>query len=142
VALWNQSAVKQTVVAGYARSVEVTRPLFNAIAPLIRAPRLPPIGAALKSVYLSHLAVRSDGAEDFKALMRTALTLARERGFDIAVLGLAALHPLIEVVRRGWKTREYRSLLHVVQWPGRAEYRTDRGAGEPDRICHPEIALM
>jgi hypothetical protein len=193
LALWDQGAVKQTIVHGYSRAVAMTRPLFNAVAPLLRAPRLPAVGAPLKQIYLSHVAVaasaperaaaskegRARGAVDverageastavmapareiaeargasagrgttsggagvagerFAALMAAALSLARERGFDVAVIGLAERNPLVEVVRSRWKTREYRSLLNVVQWPGRGEFIADSAA----RVVHPEIALM
>ena len=192
MALWDQSAVKQTVIHGYSRAVAVTRPLFNAVAPLLRAPRLPASGTSLKQIYLSHVAVAvgaqehaaasrkssgpaaytgqalvgsvaapevaaatgsspgvapmragaeaaaADAGEMFGALMSAGLSLARERGFDVAVIGLAERNPLVEVVRRRWKTREYRSLLNVVQWPGRGEYVADGAA----RVAHPEIALM
>jgi len=139
LALWDQSAVKQTVVCGYSRAVAVTRPLYNALAPLIRSPRLPAIGAPLRQIYLSHVAVTgSESHCQFDALMSAGLSIARERGLDVAVIGLAARNPLVEVVRRRWKTREYRSLLNVVQWPGRGQFIAD-SAG---RVPHPEIALM
>jgi len=83
-------------------------------------------------------AAAADAGEMFGALMSAGLSLARERGFDVAVIGLAERNPLVEVVRRRWKTREYRSLLNVVQWPGRGEYVADGAA----RVAHPEIALM
>lgn len=137
VALWDQGAVKQTRICGYSRPVAIARPLINAFAPLIGAPRLPRVGSTLKQVYLSHLAVAGESAAELTVLLRAALALARERGFDIAVVGMAARHPLIGVVRRGWKTREYRSLLHVVQWPGSAGYNDDAS-----RVPHPEVALM
>lgn len=138
LALWDQSAVKQTLICGYTRAIALTRPLFNLIAPLVRAPRLPAAGATLKQVYFSHLAVTSENADDFAALLRAALAVASERGFEIAVLGLSSRHPLIETLRRHWTTREYRSLLHVVQWPDRGAY-SENG---PSRVPHPEIALM
>jgi hypothetical protein len=137
VALWDQSAVKQTRVCGYSRPVAIARPIINALAPLIRAPRLPRVGSTLKQVYLSHLAVAGESATELTALLRASLSLARERGFDIAVVGMAARHPLIDVVRQGWKTREYRSLLHLVQWPGGGAHVHDAS-----RIPHPEVALM
>lgn len=155
MALWDQSAVKQTVVRGYSRAVAMTRPLFNAVAPLLRSPRLPAVGAPLRQVYFSHVAVadavigaptksengrgtREAAGEWFSALMSAGLSLARERGFDVAVVGLAERNPLVEVMRARWKTREYRSLLNVVQWPGRVEFVAD----SVPRLPHSEIGLM
>jgi hypothetical protein len=136
VALWDQSAVKQTRICGYTKPVAMARPLINVVAPLIGAPRLPRVGSTLRQVYLSHLAVAGESASDFGTLLRAALSIARDRGFDIAVLGLAERHPLIHVMRSEWKTREYRSLLHVVRWPDRASHAPD------SRVPHPEVALM
>src|SRR5262249_3361482 len=117
MSVWDQSAVKQTRVCGYARPIQWARPLINLFAPLIGTPKLPHAGSILKQVYLSHIAVRDLTQDDFVALFRAALSHAHQCGSELAVAGLSARHPFIETVRQHWKCREYRSLLHVVHWP-------------------------
>lgn len=128
LALWDQTAVKQTRVCGYSKPLDWIRPVLD----------LPRVGSILKQVYLSHIAVADEGLDDFAALLRSALSLAHQRGSALAVAGLSVTHPLISVLRRYASYREYRSLLHVVQWPGEGDYLQP----EPLRIPHPEIALL
>jgi hypothetical protein len=136
LAVWNQSAVKQTIVRGYAPWLRRLRPLANLAAPVTAMPRLPAVGAPLRQVYLSHIAVEDDDPVVFASLLTAGLTLARRRGFDVALAGFATAHPLAAVVQQ-WRSVTYRSLLHLVHWPEGAA-ATTFAPGTP----HPEIALM
>jgi hypothetical protein len=138
VALWDQNGFKQTVVHGYAGALAALRPALNLIAPVLAMPHLPPAGAPLRQVYLSHLAVADDDPEIFIALIGAALAAARRRGFALALTGLAARHPLAAVLARRWRHRAYRSLLHVVHWDD------GRRAAEALGSClpHVEIAVL
>jgi hypothetical protein len=136
VALWDQSAFKQTLVHGYAGRLSWVRPLINLAAPFLRTPRLPAAGEALQQVYLSHLAIENNETELFRALIDAALAQARRRGHALALLGLATRHPLADVLRRHDRPREYRTWLHLVQWNGADEDRPDT------RLPHVEIAVL
>jgi hypothetical protein len=135
--VWDQSSVKQTVVRGYAPWLGRLRPLVNLAAPCLASPRLPPRGSALRQVYLSHVAVEDNDATAFRALLQAGLTVARWRGFEVALIGLATNHSFAAVAR-GRRAVEYRSLLHLVHWPDGA------AAAEAlaPRLTHVEIAIM
>jgi hypothetical protein len=90
----------------------------------------------LRQVYLSHLAVEHDDERLFCALIDAALAEARRRGFALALTGLAARHPLAAILQRAYRPREYRALLHLVQWPGEAVALPD------NRLPHVEIAVL
>ena len=100
-------------------------------------PRLPAAGVPLRQVYLSHLAVEDDDAATFGLLLQAGMTLARRRGFEVALAGFATDHPFAGVLRRRGAT-EYRSLLHLVHWPEAAPAAAAVAPGTP----HPEIAVM
>jgi hypothetical protein len=136
VALWDQSPFKQTIVDGYAGALARLRPLVNLAAPFMGLPHLPAAGEPLRQVYLSHLAVEHHDEPLFRALVDAALAEAHRRGFALALTGLASQHPLARVLDRGYRAREYRALLHLVQW--------DReGADLPTpRLPHVEIAVL
>jgi hypothetical protein len=136
LAVWDQSAAKQTVVRGYAPWLRRLRPLVNVAAPLAALPHLPPVGAALRQAYLSHVAVEDDDVGIFRALLRAGLTRSRRRGCTLALIGLATGHPFADVVaqRRGVR---YRSLLHLVAWPD-----APASLDHAPRLPHPEIAIM
>jgi hypothetical protein len=135
LAVWDQSAAKQTVVRGYAPWLRRLRPLINLAAPLTSMPTLPPVGAPLRQVYLSHVAVEDDATDVFRSLLAAGLALARRRGFDLALTGFASEHPFAAELKTQ-RASLYRSLLHVVHWP-------DVPAPSiPPRLPHPEIAVM
>jgi hypothetical protein len=138
VALWNQSAFKQTTVRGYPGWLRWLRPALNAAAPLLHRPRLPAVGEPLRQIYLSHLAVEGNDEALFRSIVAAALSEASRRGFAVALLGLASRHPLAGVLTRSWRPREYRALLHLVHWADGAA-AVERLA---PRIPHVEIAVL
>jgi hypothetical protein len=137
LAVWDQSAAKQTIVRGYVPWLRRLRPLANLVAPLTAKPRLPRIGASLRQVYLSHIAVEDDDAAVFAALLAGGLTLARRRGFDVALAGFATAHPFAAVVQQR-RPATYRSLLHLVHWPDGEDAATTLAP----RLPHVEIAVL
>jgi len=137
VALWDQNAFKQTIVSGYVGQLGWLRPLANLAAPLTKTPRLPAAGEPLRQVYLSHLAVEDNDERLFRPLIGAALAEARRRRFELALLGLATRHPLARALNRTWRPREYRALLHLVQWDS-----NEAGAMPAPRLPHVEIAVL
>jgi hypothetical protein len=138
VALWDQSGFKQTVVSGYSGRLNWARLLINFAAPLLRTPHLPAAGEHLQQVYLSHLAVDGNDAQLFRLLIDAALAEVHRRGLALGLVGLAARHPLAEVLRRHHRPREYRTVLHLVQWADRHDARDLPAPGLP----HVEIAVL
>jgi hypothetical protein len=138
VALWDQNAFKQAIVQGYAGALGHVRPLVNIIAPLLRLPRLPMPGEPLRQVYLSHLAVEGGDPHLFNLLIEAALGEAKRRGFALALTGLAARHPLADVLRRHFGAREYEAMLHLVRWDDAA----DPADTPMSRLPHLEIAVL
>lgn len=137
LAVWDQSAAKQTMVRGYAPGLAIMRPLLNLISPLTGMPRMPAADQPLRQAYLSHVAVEDEDSETFQALLTAGLTRARQQGFDVALTGFASAHPFSAVVRRRGALH-YRSDLYLVSWDNTGPARTDNEV----RLPHPEIAIM
>jgi hypothetical protein len=137
LAVWDQSIAKQTVVRGYSPWLRRLRTLVNLAAPLASMPRLPPPGSPLRQAYLSHIAIEDDDPAVFRSLLTAGLTLARRRGFELALTGFAAGHPFTAMIERE-RPATYRSLLHTVHW----QPLPPRAASGARRMPHPEIALM
>ena len=129
LALWDQRAFKQAVVRGYDRSLARWRPLLN-----LFGTRLPAVGQPLAQAYLSHVGVDGDDPRVLGTLLAAAMGDARRAGLDYATIGFAARHPLSEVVRRGYRCREYASILYAVHG--------DKPQVLDGRIPHPEVALL
>jgi hypothetical protein len=138
VALWDQSAFKQTIVRGYPGWLGQLRPAVNVAAPFLRMPCLPAVGQRLRQIYLSHLAVEGNDENLFRCIVTVALSEARRRGFALALLGLSPRHPLAAVLSGSWRHREYRALLHLVHWADGAAAVEQISP----RIPHIEIAVL
>lgn len=136
IAVWDQTAAKQTVMRGYPQLVSRFRRLINLASPLTGMPRLPRVGEALRQVVLSHVAVVDDDPALFDFLLDAALAQASARGFDSAILGMASERGLAGRARRR-RTIEYRTVLYRVSWPNPSEN------GEPvTRLPNPELGLL
>jgi len=72
----------------------------------------------------------------FRSLLAAGLTVARRRGFDIALTGFATAHPFAAILQRR-RAAIYRSLLHTVHWQDCAA----ANALAP-RLPHVEIAVL
>jgi hypothetical protein len=115
-ACWDQRAFKQVVVRGYSARLRLARPLWNFLAPLRGAPRLPPVGAPLAFAYLSHLAVDDDDPRVLGALVDAGRLAASRRGLEHLALGLAERNPLTAAARARFASRLYRSRAYLVHW--------------------------
>lgn len=136
-ALWDQSAYRQVVVAGYSPWLARARPFINLAAGLLRLPHLPRPGGNLRAAYLSHLVFDDGQPEDLLELIAAARAEARRRGIEILLLGLAAEHPLARAIRALPRQREFRSQLYVVRWPDDVAPALD-----PSLRLAPELALL
>lgn len=99
VGCWDQSAFKQTRVAGYGRSLRWTVPLANALRPVTGAPRYPKPGEEVTYFYLSFIAVDEDNLQVFRALLRSAYNAAVGTKYLYAILALHERDPLLPALR-------------------------------------------
>lgn len=137
LAIWDQTAVKQAVVRGYAPALGRYVPLYNAAMRLRGRPVIPPIGAPVRFAFASWVCVAGDDTRVFGALVERALDRAVEHGVDYLMVGLAARDPLLAAARR-YAHVEYGSTLYRVEWNRRGgpDGRRD------DRIAYVEIATL
>ncbi|MCK6522983.1 GNAT family N-acetyltransferase [Myxococcota bacterium] len=118
VALWDQTAYKQSIVVGYEGGLSTFRGLVNLAAPLLNVPRLPPPGATLRHATLSHLAAEDDDEQALStALIAYAYNRALGAGYSWLTLGLGDGDPLGDEVRRQYGAVEVRAALFLVSWP-------------------------
>jgi hypothetical protein len=138
VALWDQSRVRQAVIHGYRAPIARLRPWLNLAGSLTGLPTLPPQGTALRQVYVSFPAADQDDPQILCALVEAALRDARRRGFDLALLAMAADNPMLPALRRAVRARDYAGQLYLVHWPD------DRAAVEdlPPAMIHVEAGLL
>jgi len=138
-ALWDQRAVKQTVVRGYSPRLGRLRPLVNLVAMLRRRPRLPPVGRPIRLGFVSHVAADAGRAELVELLVNLLHGHAHTRGIDYLTLGFDALDPRLPRLRKRFRPREYHSRLYAVHWD---EHGQALARGLDERLLAPEVALL
>ncbi len=80
MAPWDATPAKQTVVTGYRGSMRWIRRGYNTAAALLRAPRLPVPGRALRYAYATHQAVVDDDPDVLRILLHSAWFQVRSAG--------------------------------------------------------------
>jgi len=104
MALWDQSAYKQSVIRGYSGWLRAAAPL------------LPRLGTKLRSAYASLVSIANDDAGTFGSLLHQVYSLAAQRGFDYLLIGFDVRDPLFEFARRQSHIA-YPSRLYLASWP-------------------------
>ncbi|HUQ09718.1 MAG TPA: hypothetical protein VM146_05330 [Steroidobacteraceae bacterium] len=136
-ALWDQSAYRQLVVAGYSSWLARARPLVNVAARLCGLPRLPPPGGQLRAAYLSHVAIDGAARDALPDLVAAARCEAMRRDIPVVLMGWATDDAAAALLRKLPKQREFRSQLYCVRWPDVAAPTLDAKL----RLA-PELALL
>lgn len=103
MALWDQSAYKQSVIRGYTG-------WLKGVAPI-----LPPPGTKLRSAYAALICIANDDTAVFRMLLEEIYNLAAVRGLEYLLIGLDTRDPLISVVRR-YRRIAYPSRLYLASW--------------------------
>lgn len=132
--IWDQRGFRQVVVRGAPRGLAGLRPLANCIAPLLRLPALPRLGAVIPQGFLSPFLLADDADRaGFSALLRGALATARALGLGVLTMGLAWDHPW-----RAWVKHAvpYRTRLFLAHWG------PDRLGLSAGTLPMPEVSLL
>ena len=92
--VWDQSDFKRLRVTGYSPKLGAVRFAFNALAPVMRATKLPPAGGALRNLTAVQVCAPPDDPVVLRALVRHAHNAASGRGFSFLNVGLDVEDPL------------------------------------------------
>jgi hypothetical protein len=138
VALWDQTAFKQSLVTSYRGALGVTRSLVNRVAPLFNVPTLPAPGSAFSYAYLSHLAANEADADITLALLLHGYGRARARGISYVTTGMSERDPRFSAIRTRLGGLAYPSVLYTVYWGERCA-AVD---ALDDRPAHLEVAVL
>lgn len=93
IAIWNQSAIRQTHVEQYSRPLALARPLFNLAARVLPFKPLPPVGGRVPYVYLACACAREHSVGTFRMLLRSAYRQLRNTDAHYAIVGLHESDP-------------------------------------------------
>lgn len=115
MALWDQSAYKQTVINAYSGWLKAIAPLWNSSAPLLGRSSWPRPGETLRSAYAALICIADDDSAVFASLLREVYNLAHSRGFSHLMLGLDARDPLLPVAQ-AYTHILYPSRLYLAEW--------------------------
>ena len=139
IVVWDRRARRQTIVARLPGHLRLVRPVVNLVAPLLGLPRLPAAGEVLAEATLSAFALADEAdADAFETLLAAGLDRAREKGLDVAALGVPTAHPWRAMVGARRRGIEYRTRLHLAHWPEGCEAVAALG----DMVAFPETGLL
>ncbi len=113
MAVWDQSAWRQTVVRAYGLRLRRLKWLLDASRLARGARPLPPAGAALHVACASLLCVMNDDPSVTTALLAAGVRAAHGRGAHALALAVTREDPLLAVVRR-WRHVSYTSRLYAL----------------------------
>jgi hypothetical protein len=135
-AIWDQRALRQTVIDGYTGATRVVRPIVNVMRAVGGLPILPPPGATLAQGSVLGAAV--DDVAHWPGLWRVLAAQAARRGLQWLSIARDAQDPELVPLRALLRPREYRTTLYDVIWRDRPGWR------EPWHVGHarPEVGLL
>jgi hypothetical protein len=114
IALWDQTAYKQSVVRGYSGWMKLLSRLSGSRA-WPAAPIVPRIGEEIRSASASLVCVTGDEPRIFARLLREQYNLARAQGFAYLLVGLDVRDPLLKIAR-AYPHFSYPSRLYLASW--------------------------
>lgn len=120
IALWDQSALRQTHVERYRGWLGYMRPAVNAWRAMTGGHPLPAPGERVPYVYLACFAVAGNDLRVADALLRAAYRRARRGPWHYAICGLHERDPLAASLR-GYARVHAAGQLFVVHYPQDAE---------------------
>jgi hypothetical protein len=115
MALWDQSAYKQTVIKQYSGWLKAVSPIWNRSASMFGRSPLPRPGDAVRSAYAALVCVADDDLPVFSSLLREIYRLAHARNLSYVMLGLDARDPLLPTAR-AYPHILYPSRLYLAEW--------------------------
>ncbi|HKS83191.1 MAG TPA: hypothetical protein VJR23_16930 [Candidatus Acidoferrales bacterium] len=116
MALWDQSAFKQTVVQSYSGWLGAAAAIYNWSAIWMRRTALPRPGEKLRSAYAAFACIANDDEAVFTSLFHEIRECARRRNVDFVLLGMDVRDSLFAAARR-FKHIAYPSRLYLAEWP-------------------------
>jgi hypothetical protein len=140
IALWDQTAYKQTIVRGYSGWVRLAAALASSGAHWLPRTLVPGIGDEVRSAYASLICVENDDAQVFGRLLRQAYILANLRGHDYLLVGLDVRDPLLKVAR-AYPHLAYPSRLYVATWPSQSCAESSH-ASLDERPAYVDVATL
>ena len=117
IAAWDQTSFRQTHIEKYSSGIRVIKPFYNMAARFSPLKPLLDEGSKVPFFYISHIAIKGDNPEIFRALLRGVYCDRRQGYWHYFICGLHEHDPLSTILN------EYRSIkagghLFCVHYPG------------------------
>jgi len=138
LSVWDQSPFKQYIIRGYSKKIKSWRWILNIKARVLGGMRFPNIDEEISYAFLSHIAIQEDHIQNMKLLIQAAMSLAKEKGIDLLLLGMDRKRPLFSKIKKLFSHVEYTSTLYSVCWDQPQASLTI----QKKYFFHPEIAMM
>ena len=114
--VWDQSAFKQNIITSYARWLATARPLINRGLQWSGYQPLPDAGNALRSFFISFVAVRDQDPALFRMLLNAVCQDYCTKNYHYFLVGCHETSPLVKTMSSFFTVR-YTSRIYLVYWP-------------------------
>jgi len=95
-AAWDCSSFKQIRILKYNRKFNFIKTIYNLLAPSLKLPRLPQLGQAFKSVFITDVAIRNRDPNVLNTLLKKIYNEYRQKEYNLIVLGSYKNDSLLE----------------------------------------------
>ncbi len=119
--VWDQTAFKQNLITSYARWLAAARPLINRGLQWSRYQPLPDVGNALRSFFISFVAVCDQDPALFRMLLDAVCRDYRTKEYHYFLAGCHETSPLVRTMNSFFTIR-YTSRIYLVYWHDGQEY--------------------
>jgi len=137
VALWDQRAFKQTVVAGYSRRFKVLKNFYNFFSKFLRFASLPKEGTSIDNIYLYGNAVGKENLDVYRFVLKKIIDDCSESGHRYILAGLHEGDFLNKVFLE-LISAKMKSKLYILFWKDGEEFISSLD----EKIPYLEIATL
>ena len=115
LAKWDQSKFKQTIIKDYNGWIKIFKCFYNFSAKIFKFQPLPKKGGRLKYFFLSHIVIKNNNRDIFKALLRRVYNDNINKEYSYFTVGLSEKDPLLKIARQYFHI-SYQSDIYLIHF--------------------------
>lgn len=119
--IWDQSKIKQTVVHGYNKTMNIIRYPLDILSNVIDLPQLPSIGKPLNYFYGTLITIENNDLKIFRQLIEKVRMEGKKQGYDYMIIGLHSKDSLNKAMSN-YLSYKLKTRIFIVHWDDGLEF--------------------
>ena len=137
IAVWDQSAFKQSMVTGYSRKMKLIKSIYNPASRYFGLAPLPKEGMEIDNVYLYGNAVEESNADVYQQVLAKIICDCYQKGCKYILAGFHE-RDFLNKVFSNFISAKIRSHLYIINWKDGADFV----ANLDNRVPYIELATL